>query len=62
MKELYSRTGIQFMELNTLFQLCALKKYRPHILDRADILPVKMSDYRASARRAEVERQNSFFH
>ena len=35
-EELYSRTGIQFMELNTLFQLCALKKYRPHILDRAD--------------------------
>lgn len=24
-EELYSRTGIQFMELNTLFQLCALK-------------------------------------
>ena len=37
-EELYSRTGIQFMELNTLFQLCALKKYRPHILDRADKL------------------------
>ena len=35
-EELYSRTGIQFMELNTLFQLCALKKYRPHILDRTD--------------------------
>lgn len=24
-EELYSRTGIQFMELNTLFQLCSLK-------------------------------------
>ena len=36
-EELYSRTGIQFMELNTLFQLCALKKYRPHILDRLGI-------------------------
>lgn len=34
--ELYSRTGIQFMELNTLFQLYSLKKYRPHILERAD--------------------------
>lgn len=34
--ELYSRTGIQFMELNTLFQLYSLKKCRPHILERAD--------------------------
>lgn len=37
-EELYGRTGIQFMELNTLFQLVALKKYRPHILQRADKL------------------------
>lgn len=35
-EDLYSRTGIQFMELNTLFQLYSLKKYRPHILERAD--------------------------
>ena len=33
-EELYERTGIQFMELNTLFQLVSLKKYRPHILER----------------------------
>ena len=29
---------------------------------KADVLPVKMSDYRAPARRAEVERQNSLCH
>ena len=32
----YEKTGIQFMELNTVFQLLSLRKYRPHILDRAD--------------------------
>lgn len=37
-EELYAITGIQFMELNTVFQLLALKKYRPHILERADKL------------------------
>ncbi len=34
--EFYGRTGIQFMELNTVYQLYALKKYRPHMLERAD--------------------------
>ena len=29
---------------------------------KADVLPVKMSDYRAPARCAEVERQNSLCH
>lgn len=33
--EFYGTTGIQFMELNTVYQLYALKKYRPHILERA---------------------------
>ncbi len=37
-KEFYETTGIQFMELNTIYQLYALKKYRPHILERADRL------------------------
>ena len=37
-KEFYETTGIQFMELNTVYQLYALKKYRPHILERADRL------------------------
>lgn len=35
-EKLYGITGIQFMELNTLFQLIALKKYRPWMLERAD--------------------------
>ena len=34
----YEKTGIQFMELNTVFQLLSLRKHRPHILDRADKL------------------------
>ena len=37
-KEFYSRVGIQFLELNTIYQLYALKKYRPHILERAERL------------------------
>ena len=37
-EEIYAATGIQFMELNTLFQLLSLKKYRPGILERADKL------------------------
>ncbi len=35
-KEMYGITGIQFMELNTIFQLLALKKERPHILEKTD--------------------------
>ncbi len=35
-EKLYNITGIQFMELNTLFQLISLKKYRPWMLERAD--------------------------
>ncbi len=37
-EEMYGITGIQFMELNTVFQLLSLKKQRPHILERADKL------------------------
>lgn len=33
--EFYKKTGIQFMELNTVFQLYSLRKYRPHILEKA---------------------------
>ena len=36
--EMYDRTGIQFMEFNTLFQLLSLKKNRPEMLERADRL------------------------
>ncbi len=38
LRELYNMTGIQFMELNTIFQLLSLAKNRPHILERADKL------------------------
>ncbi len=38
LRELYNMTGIQFMELNTVFQLLSLAKNRPHILERADKL------------------------
>ena len=36
--EIYSRTGIQFMQFNTLFQLYYLAKYRKDLLDRVDCL------------------------
>lgn len=36
--DFYEETGIQFMELNTVFQLLSLIKERPHILERADKL------------------------
>lgn len=35
-EKLYNITGIQFMELNTLFQLISLRRQRPEFLDRAD--------------------------
>ncbi|MBS7359605.1 MAG: rhamnulokinase [Oscillospiraceae bacterium] len=36
--ELYSITGIQFMDFNTVFQLLSLKENRPYILEEADTL------------------------
>ncbi|NLJ89755.1 MAG: rhamnulokinase [Clostridiales bacterium] len=36
--DFYKETGIQFMELNTVFQLLSLIKERPHIIERADKL------------------------
>lgn len=41
--EFYATTGVQFMELNTVYQLYSLKKYRPRVLERADKL-LFMSD------------------
>ena len=35
-QKMYDITGIQFMELNKLFQLISLKKQRPEMLERAD--------------------------
>jgi len=37
-EEIYLNTGIQFIQLNTLYQLYADKKYRPWILDNASTL------------------------
>jgi len=37
-REVYDRTGIQFMNFNTLFQLAALKAHRPDLLERADAM------------------------
>lgn len=37
-KEIYDVTGIQYMALNTLFQLYAEKKYNSHILDKTKTL------------------------
>ena len=36
--EIYAKTGIQFMELNTLYQLLATTKNSPALLDMADTL------------------------
>ncbi len=36
--EMYDRTGIQFMDFNTLFQLLSIRKNRPELLERADRL------------------------
>jgi rhamnulokinase len=36
--EVFGRTGIQFMQLNTLYQLYALRLERPHVLDAARTL------------------------
>jgi len=36
--ELYQITGIQFMELNTIFQLAALMEQRPELIERTDKL------------------------
>jgi len=37
-EKVYQITGTQFMELNTLFQLCALKEKDPVMLKNADVL------------------------
>ena len=36
--EIFAQTGLQFMQLNTLFQLLAAKQATPELLDRADCL------------------------
>lgn len=34
-EEIYKETGIQFMQLNTMYQLAAMKKYQPELLGAA---------------------------
>jgi rhamnulokinase len=36
--EIFAQTGLQFMQLNTLFQLLAVKQATPQLLDQADCL------------------------
>ena len=43
-KELYERTGIQKQPFNTIYQLMALKKESPELLEKADAL-LMMPDY-----------------
>ncbi|MBD3370990.1 rhamnulokinase [Candidatus Fermentibacteria bacterium] len=43
-RRLYARTGIQFLRINTLYQLCALVEDSPELLKRADRL-LMIPDY-----------------
>lgn len=36
--EIFAQTGLQFMQLNTLFQLLAVKRQTPNLLDQTDTL------------------------
>jgi rhamnulokinase len=42
--EIFAQTGLQFMQLNTLYQLLALKEAHPDVLEAADCL-LMMSDF-----------------
>jgi len=35
-EEIFEKTGLQFMQINTLFQLAALKKHEPELLEEAN--------------------------
>ena len=55
-QELYGVTGIQFMECNTIYQLLALKRDRPELLEQADTLlftPDLFAYFLTGERRAE---------
>src|SRR4051812_8408354 len=43
-EDIFKATGLQFMELNTLYQLLALKQTNPEMLEAADCL-LMMPDY-----------------
>jgi len=37
-EKIFAQTGLQFMQLNTLYQLLAVKRHTPELFDRADCL------------------------
>jgi rhamnulokinase len=43
-RDIFAQTGLQFMQLNTLFQLLELKRQSPELLEQADVL-VMMADF-----------------
>lgn len=56
-ERLYSLTGNQIMEINTAFQLLALKKSRPELSDRADkvlLMPDLFNFFLSGEKKAEV--------
>ncbi|MCD7727373.1 MAG: rhamnulokinase [Ruminococcus sp.] len=55
-EDFYKATGNQFMEINTAFQLLAVKKYRPELLSRADkvlLMPDLFSYFLTGNKKAE---------
>lgn len=55
-EELYRRTGIQFMYFNTIYQLFALSRQRPELLERADcalLTPDLMCYFLTGSRQSE---------
>jgi len=66
-ERIFAETGLQFMEINTLYQLIALQKQNPELLDAADCL-LMMPDFfhwcLSGARTAEftIATTTQFFH
>ncbi len=55
--ELYRRTGIEIMRINTLFQLVALKEKQPELLERAEtmlMIPDLFAYWLTGQKRAEI--------
>ena len=56
-REVYGISGIQFMRINTLYQLASLSRQRPELLERADqllFLPDLFAYFLTGERRCEV--------
>ena len=55
-EELYRRTGIQYMRINTIYQLAALKEEEPELLAQADsllLIPDLLAFFLTGVRRSE---------